>query len=86
MERSIKALLALRNRIDGLLEEIYLPGGYDKLPLEYWWLEVFAIDLSIASVEKNLRTGKEDYWFNRFGLRKLDKKGEYYKILCRNSM
>ena len=68
-----------------LLGVAYSQWGYDKKPFEASWLTALGIDLSIASKESGLKSGKEVYWFNDYGLQPLNKRAMSFKIHCRNN-
>jgi len=72
--------------VDFSLELAYNHWGNRETPIRREVLEGLQIELSMASLEKNEKTGKEVYWFNFYGLQKVNEEQTHFMILCRKSM
>lgn len=85
-EKSLQAHLKKAEEQDQKLHVLYSHLGYDSSPVEEFMIDLFNIDYTVAKKEKLLSSSKEIWWFNSYGVIKLDKKGTQYRIVCRNDV
>jgi hypothetical protein len=83
-EKSLQTYLKLVEEQDQKLEIIYTILEYHTAPVEALIPHFFQIDFSVATTENLFSSYQEVQWFRSYGLVKLNKKGTYYRIICRN--